>query len=79
MPVALFRCQPTYTHLGLRHIRPVGVFACADFLTSYSDMFRAQGFNREAFANTIQDIYLLRVVLVVFLVIFLTGLLDVGR
>ena len=48
-------------------------------LMSFSDMFRAQGFNQEAFAHTIQDIYLLRVVLVVFLVIFLTGLLDVGR
>ena len=48
-------------------------------LMSFSDMFRAQGFNQEAFAHTIQDIYLLRVVLVVFLVIFLTGLLDVGH
>ena len=48
-------------------------------LMSFSDMFRAQGFNQEAFAHTIQDIYLLRVVLVVFLVNFLTGLLDVGR
>ena len=51
------------------------------FLLYFSDMFRAQGFNKEAFANTIQDIYLLRVVLVVFffLVISLTGLLNVGR
>ena len=35
-------------------------------LMSFSDMFRAPGFNQEAFAHTIQDIYLLRVVLVVF-------------
>ena len=56
----------------------MGVFACAVFLMSFSDMFQAQGFNKEAFANTIQDIYLLRVVLVVFLVIFITGLLGVG-
>ena len=49
------------------------------FLMSFSDMFRAQGFNKEAFANTIQDIYLLRVVLVVFPCYFSPiGLLDVS-
>ena len=48
-------------------------------LMSFSDMFRAQGFNQEAFAHTIQDIYLLRVVLVIFQVIFLTGLFGVDN
>ena len=48
-------------------------------LMSFSDMFRAQGFNQEAFAHTIQDIYLLRVVLVVFPSYFSPiGLLDVS-
>ena len=48
-------------------------------LMSFADMFRAPGFNQEAFANTIQEIYLLRVVLVVFsYYFFLIGLLNVS-
>ena len=48
-------------------------------LMSFSDMFRAPGFNQEAFAHTIQDIYLLRVMLVVFPYYFFpTGLLHVS-
>ena len=47
-------------------------------LMSFADMFRAPGFNQEAFANTIQEIYLLRVVLVVFSYYFFLGLLNVS-
>ena len=48
-------------------------------LMSSADMFRAPGFNQEAFAHTIQEIYLLRVVLVVFsYYFFLIGLLNVS-
>ena len=48
-------------------------------LMSFADMFRAPGFNQEAFARTIQDIYLLRVMLVVFSYhFFLIGLLNVS-
>ena len=48
-------------------------------LMSFADMFRAPGFNQEAFAHTIQEIYLLRVVLVVFSdYFFLIGLLNVS-
>ena len=44
-------------------------FSMCCILMSFADMFRAPGFNQEAFARTIQDIYLLRVMLVVFLII----------
>ena len=48
-------------------------------LMSFADMFRAPGFNQEAFAHTIQEIYLLRVMLVVFpYYFFLIGLLNVS-
>ena len=48
-------------------------------LMSSADMFRASGFNQEAFAHTIQEIYLLRVVLVVFPCYFFPiGLLNVS-
>ena len=41
-------------------------FSMCCILMSFADMFRAPGFNQEAFARTIQDIYSLRVMMVVF-------------
>ena len=48
-------------------------------LMSSADMFRAPGFNQEAFAHTIQEIYSLRVMMVVFSYkSFFLGLLNVS-
>ena len=54
-------------------------FSMYCILMSFADMFRAPGFNQEAFAHTIQEIYLLRVMLVVFPYYFFPiGLLNVS-
>ena len=54
-------------------------FSMYCILMSFADMFRAPGFNQEAFARTIQDIYSLRVLMVVFSYkSFFLGLLNVS-
>ena len=54
-------------------------FSMYCILMSFADMFRAPGFNQEAFAHTIQEIYSLRVMMVVFSYkSFFLGLLNVS-
>ena len=66
MLAALSRFLQTCIPSGSSCTLSVCIFSMCCILMSFADMFRAPGFNQEAFARTIQDIYSLRVMMVVF-------------